>query len=113
MIIKQHSLPVIGAILGDMVGAPYELKGHRIKKVDFPFLSEESTFTDEGNVTFEIYDKDNNIIKSITTDSNGYATFNLSYGTYTLKQINSIEGYEKIEPIKIIVKDIIFSLTPK
>ena len=65
----------------------------------------ESTFTDEGNVTFEIYDKDNNIIKSITTDSNGYATFNLSYGTYTLKQINSIEGYEKIEPIKIIVKD--------
>lgn len=54
MIIKQHSLPVIGAILGDMVGAPYELKGHRIKKVDFPFLNEESTFTDDTVLTLAI-----------------------------------------------------------
>ena len=54
MIIKQHSLPVIGAILGDMVGAPYELMGHRIKKVDFPFFNEESTFTDDTVLTLAI-----------------------------------------------------------
>lgn len=52
--IKLHSLPIIGAILGDMVGAPYELKGHRIKNVDFPFFNEESTFTDDTVLTLAI-----------------------------------------------------------
>ena len=38
MLIKEHSIPVIGAILGDIVGAPYELNGHRIKSMDFPLF---------------------------------------------------------------------------
>ena len=38
MLIKEHSIPVIGAILGDIVGAPYEPNGHRIKSMDFPLF---------------------------------------------------------------------------
>lgn len=57
----------------------------------------------EANVTFEIYNKDNKLIDTITTDNSGYASTTLPYGTYTLSQITSPEGYEKIENQKIII----------
>jgi ADP-ribosylglycohydrolase len=54
MIIKKHSLPIIGAILGDIVGAPYELAGTRIKSTDFPLFKDDSTFTDDTVLTLAI-----------------------------------------------------------
>ena len=65
----------------------------------------ENVFVGEANVTFEIYDENNNLVDTVTTDEDGYIKFYLTYGTYTLKQINSKEGYSKVEPIKIIVED--------
>ncbi len=62
-------------------------------------------FVGEPNVTFEIYDEEGNLIDTVTTDESGYIKFSLTYGTYTLKQVNSKEGYTKVEPIKIEVKD--------
>ena len=50
----------------------------------------------EENITFEIYDNKSNLVDKITTDTEGYAHLNLPFGTYTIKQINSTEGYEKI-----------------
>lgn len=50
----------------------------------------------EENITFEIYDNKSNLVDKITTDTDGYAHLNLPFGTYTIKQINSTEGYEKI-----------------
>ena len=38
MKINEHSLPVIGAILGDIVGSRFELNGTRIKTVEFDFF---------------------------------------------------------------------------
>lgn len=62
-----------------------------------------NNFKAEENVTFEIYDLNNNLIESITTDENGYAKITLPYGKYIIKQINSKEGYEKIETISLNV----------
>ena len=60
----------------------------------------------ESNITFEIYDKDNNLIKSITTDQNGLAKITLPYGHYKIVQSNTTEGYTKIKPFEIFISDI-------
>ena len=58
----------------------------------------------EPNITFDIYLKSTNKkYTSITTDKNGYATTNLVYGTYVVKQKNSTKDYEKIDDFEIVV----------
>ena len=60
----------------------------------------------EPNITFEIYDKDNNLVKNITTDQNGIAKIILPYGHYKIVQVNTTEGYTKIKPFEIFINDI-------
>ena len=60
--------------------------------------------TPEENITFEFYLKSSNELYSIiTTDENGYATTELPYGKYIVKQINSTPGYEKNDDFEINV----------
>ena len=59
----------------------------------------------EPNITFEIYDKDNNLIKSITTDQNGLAKITLPYGHYKIVQSNTTEGYTMIKPFEKFIND--------
>lgn len=59
----------------------------------------------EAHITFSIYDKNNKKITTITTDNNGKAEIILPYGTYTISQENTTEGYQKIENFTITVKD--------
>lgn len=47
MTIYSESYPLLGAIAGDIIGSPYELKGNRIKTTDFFMFSEKSRFTDD------------------------------------------------------------------
>ena len=42
---------MLGAILGDMVGSPYEFDWNNHKSKDFPLLSEKSHFTDDTVMT--------------------------------------------------------------
>ena len=68
----------------------------------------------EGNVTFNIYDSKNNLIKTIITDNNGYVETYLPYGIYTVKQLNSKDGYYKVEDFKIDINSgdtLIYNLT--
>ena len=60
----------------------------------------------ESNITFEIYDKDKNLVKSMTTDQNGIAKITLPYGHYKIVQVNTTEGYTKIKPFEIFISDI-------
>ncbi len=62
--------------------------------------------TPEVNVKFGIYDRNNKLIKTLTTDEEGKITFNLPYGHYTLKQLNTPSGYEKIKDYNFEVKDL-------
>lgn len=59
----------------------------------------------EENIKFEIYDKNDDLVVSVVTDENGYATFNLPYGTYVGKQITTTDGHEKIEDFTIIINE--------
>lgn len=45
---------MIGAIIGDIAGSPYEAPGKRIKTEDFPFYSESSRFTDDTVMTLAV-----------------------------------------------------------
>ena len=42
---------MLGAILGDIVGSPYEFDRNNYKHKDFPLLSEKSHFTDDTVMT--------------------------------------------------------------
>ena len=60
----------------------------------------------EPNITFEIYDQNNNLVSNITTDQNGTAKIILPYGHYKIVQVNTTEGYTKIKPFEIFINDI-------
>ena len=60
----------------------------------------------EPNITFEIYDKDNKLVKSIITDENGIAKITLPYGHYKVVQANTTNGYTKIKPFTIFINNI-------
>lgn len=45
---------MFGAILGDMVGSPYEFDWNNIRTKDFPLLSERSAFTDDSVMTLAV-----------------------------------------------------------
>lgn len=62
--------------------------------------------TPEINVKFGIYDKDNNLVKSLTTDNEGKIYFTMPYGHYTLKQLTSTSGHEKIGDFNFEVKEL-------
>lgn len=57
----------------------------------------------EKNISFEIYNSKNERISTITTNDLGIAEITLPYGEYTLKQINTTEGYKKVSDITIKV----------
>lgn len=61
--------------------------------------------TPEPNVNFNIYDKNNVIVDTITTDSNGYANITLPYGKYTFKQTTTTENYNKVDDFTIIISE--------
>ncbi len=76
------------------------------RKIDiFKVLSSSVTglLTPEEGIIFEVYDKDDNLVSSLTTDKDGYISTILPYGTYTLRQITTTEGYEKIEDHQITI----------
>lgn len=55
----------------------------------------------------------NKLIKTITTNEEGFAEIDLPYGKYKLVQLTTTEGYQKIEPIEFEItttKEIIFTL---
>ena len=45
---------MLGAILGDIVGSPYEFDHNNYKHKDFPLLSEKSHFTDDSVMTVAV-----------------------------------------------------------
>ena len=59
----------------------------------------------EKDIEFEIYNQNNEIVNTITTDENGEVEITLPYGVYKLIQKNSTEGYLKIEPLIIQINN--------
>ncbi len=57
----------------------------------------------EKDVTFEIYDKDNKLVKKVVTDEEGTGEVVLPFGVYKVKQINTKEGYEMVDEQEVII----------
>lgn len=67
----------------------------------------------EGNASFEIYNKGGKLIKTVITDENGQIEIELPYGEYIIKQTTTITGYEIVKPFNIKIdstKDKFFEL---
>lgn len=65
--------------------------------------SETSIMTPEPNVKFGFYNNKNELVKELITDSQGSIKVTLPYGTYTVKQLTTTQGYEKIKDFTIKV----------
>ena len=57
----------------------------------------------EKDISFNIYNNKKELIKTITTNSNGIVEITLPYGTYEFVQINSTKGYHKVDNFSIKV----------
>ncbi len=66
---------------------------------------EENKIEPETNIQFEIINSNNEVIETVETNEQGEVEITLPYGTYTIKQVNTTEGYQMIEPFQIIISN--------
>lgn len=59
--------------------------------------------TPEEGVKFGVYDKDNKLVKGLTTNSDGMISIVLPYGHYTFKQLTTSKDHEKVKDINVNV----------
>lgn len=59
----------------------------------------------EENISFDIINSHYDKIATITTNNLGIAEITLPYGTYTIRQLNTTEGYNKIDDIIININN--------
>ena len=57
----------------------------------------------EEGIVFNVYDNNNELVITGITDENGELTFELPYGEYTIKQMNTTDGYKKADDYKLVV----------
>ncbi len=59
----------------------------------------------EKGIGFDIFNKRNELVTTITTDNNGYAKVILPFGRYTFKQKNTTPGYKYADDFSINIED--------
>lgn len=85
------------------------------KKIEINKTYGETNLSYEENISFDIYDKNNTLITTITTDKLGHAETILPYGSYTIKQKNSTNGYQKVDDFNVTISgdndELVYNLT--
>ena len=81
----------------------------QVIKLDFEFTkvyasAETQIMEPEVGIKFGIYNRAGEQVEEVTTDSQGVFRFTLPYGTYTVKQLTTTKGHEKIDDFNIEVK---------
>lgn len=76
-----------------------------IKIAKFYASSDTGKLEPEENITFEFYNKNNEKVAEVKTDSDGYASLSLPYGKYTGRQKNTSKDHEKVEDFSITVDE--------
>lgn len=79
-------------------------------------LNNDNDIKYEEGIKFNIYDLNDNLVTTLQTDNNGYASTNLKYGKYKVVQLNTTLGYKKVEDFYVDIKDnkdIIYNLEDK
>ena len=57
----------------------------------------------ESGVSFEIYDNNENLIDTVTTDENGRIEKELAYGKYIMHQLNSAKNYKCVDDFEVVI----------
>ena len=66
---------------------------------------EKGNLVPEANIDFEVYDKNDNRLEIVTTNEEGKIELTLPYGEYKLVQLNTTDGYQKLNPITLKIID--------
>ena len=69
------------------------------------FFGDKNNYHKEKDIEFEILNNNNEIKNKIKTNDEGVASIILPYGKYKIRQLNTTEGYQKIDDIIIDIKD--------
>lgn len=71
------------------------------------FYSQEETgiLKPEANIEFGFYNSNNELISRIKTDSQGWGIASIPYGTYTVKQLNTLPNMEKAKDFTITITE--------
>lgn len=64
-----------------------------------------SNYKVEPNIKFGVYNDKNEQVLTITTGKDGQATFDLAYGSYTIKQLTSTKNYEFSEDVHVTINE--------
>ncbi len=83
----------------------------QVIKLDFEFTkvyaSDETKIMEpEVGIKFGVYNNKGELVEELTTDSQGVFRFTVPYGTYTVKQLTTTKGHEKIADFTVEVKDV-------
>ena len=69
------------------------------------FISMDGIIQPEKNIEFEIYDLDDNLITNLTTNNKGVASINLEYGKYKIHQVNTTDGFSKVNDFYVDINN--------
>ena len=65
--------------------------------------NETGDMTPEDGAKFAFIDKNGNTVQEVITDSEGRLSVELPYGTYTVRQLTSKKGHEKVQDYTLVV----------
>ncbi len=70
-------------------------------------LEDDSSFLSlESGVIFEIYlNKEDEVYGKVVTDINGIAEIDLPFGRYLIHQVNTLDGYYKVDDFEILINE--------
>lgn len=66
---------------------------------------ENSEMKKEKNIVFIVYDKEGNNVFTGATNEDGIIELMLPFGSYTLEQVNTTDGYEKVEKYDFTINE--------
>lgn len=85
----------------------YEQVIRRDFEITKVYATDETTImTPEVGVKFGVYNRNGVLVGEYTTNNQGNFEFNLPYGSYTVKQLTSTSGHEKMKDFNIEVKEV-------
>lgn len=84
---------------------PEQVMKNKIKLIKVFSDGETGILKPEVEIHFGIYKKDGTLYREVVTDSYGSVSFELPYGKYVVKQLNTLPNYEKVKDFEIHVTE--------
>lgn len=102
---KEYTFEISEDILNPTITVYEQVVKRNIKIHKYIANGETGNLIPEESAVFEFYDRNNKKVATVTTDSEGFATLNLPYGTYKGKQTYAPEGLEVVQDFEITINE--------